>query len=307
MQGRADVGRTPLPLDEHFDSSLETDFRIRPEEWAFLKAQTGIDDNDELKKHVVKIQADAYAIYPYPCIRLFAFIRRKLAAISAYEQLLQLGREREGAIFLDIGCAFGGDVRRAVADGYPVQNVVASDLEPGFWRLGHELFRSTPETFPVPLVPGDAFDPAFLPPVAPCTSPPDIPRPDLQTLTSLAPLVGHVSAIHASSLFHLFDEDKQEQLARALAGLLSPEPGSMILGMHTGLPEKGWSKGTWPGGKSSLFCHSPESWAELWDGQVFEKGTVKVETVLRAVDVSGLGLSPNDAMMYRIAWSVTRF
>ncbi|EMD41566.1 hypothetical protein CERSUDRAFT_128429 [Gelatoporia subvermispora B] len=307
MEARAGVGITPLPLEAHFDSGLEKDFRIAPEDWAFLKTASGITDEEELRKHVLKIQADAYAIFPYPCIRLFAFVRRKLAGLPAYERMMKLGKEREGAILLDIGCAFGNDIHRAVADGYPIENVIASDIEPGFWRLGHELFRTTPETFPVPFVGGDAFDPAFLPPTAPFTAPPGTPRPDLRTLTTLAPLLGHVSFIHASSLFHLFDEEEQVQLARALAGLLSPAPGSMILGLHTGRPEKGWNEGSWPGGRRSLFCHSPESWAALWDGEVFEKGSVEVETRLVPVDVSRLGLASNEGVtMYRLLWSVTR-
>jgi len=43
--------------------------------------------------------------------------------------------------------------------------------------------------------------------------------------------------MYASLLFHLFSEEKQLHLLRALAGLLSPEPGSMIFGLHIGLAE----------------------------------------------------------------------
>ena len=83
----------------------------------------------------------------------------------------------------------------------------------------------------------------------------------------------------------LFGEEKQLHLARALAGLLSPEPGSLILGAHGGRPEKGLrvemlrpnSHGV------TMFCHSPESWVEMWE-TVFEKGTVKVEATLKEVE-----------------------
>ncbi|TFY51260.1 hypothetical protein EVJ58_g10663 [Rhodofomes roseus] len=52
-------------------------------------------------------------------------------------------------------------------------------------------------------------------------------------------LQGRVSAIHASSLFHLFEEEKQLALARALAGLLAPHRGAMLFGSHGGAPENG--------------------------------------------------------------------
>ena len=179
-----------------------------------------------------------------------------------------------------------------------------------FWELGHKLFKSTPETFPVPFIPGDAFDPAFLEQVPPfyLDNPPRDPRPDLSTLTALSPLRGHVSAIHASSFFHLFDEERQAQLARSLACLLSPEPGSMLLGGHRGLPVAGLRRearrATAP--EIKLFAHSPESWRELWDGQVFEKGTVRVEAALHEVkrpDVTGV---PEDTKFHFLWWSVTR-
>lgn len=58
-----------------------------------------------------------------------------------------------------------------------------------------------------------------------------------------------------------------------------------------------------------MFCHSPETWKELWDGQVFEKGTVKVETELRAVPEElmrkTLGLGP-ETPRYLMTYSIMR-
>ena len=48
-----------------------------------------------------------------------------------------------------------------------------------------------------------------------------------------------------------------------------------------------------------VFCHSPESWTELWDGEIFEKGTVRVETELIAVNRGG-------DIAHWMKWSVTR-
>lgn len=218
----------------------------------------------------------------------------------------------------------GNDVRKAIADGYPMQSCIASDLEPGecqlmpappqtrphprtqdFWTLGHRLFNSTPESFPVPFVPGDAFDEGFLKHVPPFYEDPETSVPPLSALTALTPLLGHVSAIHASSLFHLFDEERQFQLARSLAGLLSPQPGSFIFGQHFGRPEKGFrvEQGALGQTGSYMFCHSPESWKELWDGGIFKKGCVVVDVELK--ETHRRDLVPG-SKFYHLVWSVTR-
>ena len=176
-----------------------------------------------------------------------------------------------------------------------------------FADLGHKLFRTTPETYPISFVPGDALDPKHLEVVPPFTAAntPTGPAPDLRSLASLNALHGRVSAIHTSLLFHLFGEEKQLHLARALAGLLSPEPGSVIFGLHIGLAEKGFKSVM--GGL--MFCHSPESWVQMWDGVVFEKGAVTVQAELmywerRELEDDVLETSPQSVAL--MVWSVTR-
>ena len=179
-----------------------------------------------------------------------------------------------------------------------------------FADLGHKLFRTTQETYPIAFIPGDVLDPKLLdvvPPLASAharTGPPGGPTLDLRSLTSLKPLRGRVFAIYASSFFHIFDEEKQLQVARAFAGLLSPEPGSMIFGLHLGSPHKGLTLS--PGHDVlQMFCHSPESWIELWDGLVFEKGVVKVQTKLLQMEWKEPDGSPS-LVFATLVWSVTR-
>jgi hypothetical protein len=138
------------------------------------------------------------------------------------------------------------------------------------------------------------------------TGPPEGPALDLCSLTSLNPLHGQVFTIHASSFFHLFSEARQLHVAQALAGLLSPEPGSVIFGQHIGKADKGFV--TSPMGDHQMFCHSPASWAQLWDGVVFEKGVVDVKAKLVQT-----GWEDPDAYQSAIfvkftvlTWSVTR-
>lgn len=107
-------------------------------------------------------------------------------------------------------------------------------------------------------------------------------------------------------LFHLFDESAQLQLARSLAGLLSPEPGSFIFGWQCGLEEQGVLVGSAPdSSRVTMVCHSPESWENMWDGVVFHKGTVEV----RAKLIEGVwhkDFVDTGSSFWWLEWSVTR-
>jgi len=238
--------------------------------------------------------------------------RTLIKRIPAYENAVKVGRERKGALFLDFACCFGNDLRNAVADGVPAEQALGADLHPEFWELGHKLFRSTPESFPAHFFPCDIFNPEHLAPAEPVYDTPAKPLPSpLSKATTLTELQGHISVIHASAFFHLFAEEQQAACARALAPLLSPVPGSMMFGSHMGSKVPG-TRQTERG--TTIFVHSPESWAKLWDGEIFKKGTVKVEATL--VDFVGLMVkgNPNEVELpteleekrYFLAWSVTR-
>lgn len=170
-----------------------------------------------------------------------------------------------------------------------------------FWDAGHELFRSTPSSFPVPFLGGDAFDPSFLSADLPiATVPPPGPAPELsQGVKTLTELGGRLALVHASSFFHLFDEAHQARLARLLGGLMSPTPGSTILGSHVSMVQKGL-RPSYSHGRQ-MFCHNPESWRELWEG-VFGKGHVEVKAELKNHKMKGLAEGSTKIM----EWSVTR-
>ncbi|KAI0321912.1 hypothetical protein OF83DRAFT_1050413 [Amylostereum chailletii] len=282
------------------------------DERAFFKASTSIDDDDELDEHILDVQSKAYEIFPYPCIRIFGFTRIRISRLPAYADFLKLGRDRTNPIFIDLGCAcassLGSDVRKAVLDGYPIQSCLATDLRGGLWQQGHALFKSTPESFPVPFIEGDVFDRAFLDVVPPFSAdaPPLGPPPALEAVTSLNPLRGHVSAVFMGKFLHLFDEAGQAHLARALAGLLSPEPGSILFGVQGAQPERGPFTPT--SSDWTMFCHSLESWKELWEG-VFGPGKVKVETrmVTEPGGPSYFDTWPGNTKPFTCQeWSVTR-
>lgn len=63
---------TRPPLDE---SLYPVKSGEDPELFQFLQKEIGIQDEEELRQHVLRVQAKAYDHYGYPCIRHFAFLR----------------------------------------------------------------------------------------------------------------------------------------------------------------------------------------------------------------------------------------
>jgi hypothetical protein len=96
LKGPRTVAAQPFSLDP-------TLLTLTDEEAAFFKKLTGIEDDEDLRAHILQIQADAYSVYPYPCIRLFWFARLKMSKHPKYELALNKGAEKD-ALFLDIGC-----------------------------------------------------------------------------------------------------------------------------------------------------------------------------------------------------------
>jgi len=196
-----------------------------------------------------------------------------------------------------------------------VKNVVGTDLRPGRFKLEHhQLFRTSPESFPVHFVAGDVLDPSFVSPCDPIYDAYSSPSVDaaisISDLKALTPLLGRVSFIHTASLFHLFSEADQLLVAKRLASLLSPTPGSMIFGWHAGRAVKGFRSEAKPSAPgmlgSNMFCHSPESWKDMWTKDVFRPGTVAVEAkLIEKVREVELVVQSNATPQY-LVWSVTR-
>jgi hypothetical protein len=168
------------------------------------------------------------------------------------------------------------------------------------------LFISNPSTFPVIFIPGDVFDPFFISVQAPlqttssATSIPlqSILQPELGTPKSLDPLRGHLSAIHTSTFFHLFNQEQQILLAKKLASLLSPLPGSIIFGSHVGFAEPHGEVDDVSG--IPFFGHSPKSWKKMWEEEVFTDG------IPIHVDVDMVDHGEADSQTGMMLWSVTR-
>ncbi|KAF9078847.1 hypothetical protein BDP27DRAFT_1310277 [Rhodocollybia butyracea] len=240
---------------------------IDHEDLALLHSLTGIKDEKELEGHINAVQKKANQIHAYPCIGLMSFTKFNIKLFPHYERVISIPKTRNDAIFLDVGCCVGNSLRKAVSDGWPVEQTVGTDLHTEFWDIGHELFRSTPDSFPAGFVGGDLFNDDIL--AQPNANTIISHTKDLRSLTSLTPLRGGVAAIYVCNFFHLFNSEKQLELARRLASLLTQSPGSVIFGSHGVTPSSN------PGSANPASFHSAESFASMWT-DVFEANTVEV-------------------------------
>ena len=131
--------------------------------------------------------------------------------------------------------------------------------------------------------------------------------PPVASVNTLTELRGHISVIHASSLFHLFNEEKEFELGKRLAPLFDPCPGSIIFGSQRGMPVKGQRYGDF----QKMFCHFPESWLQMWEEKIFEKGQVKVNIIFREMNITAKKLEraapvEEGAKNYSPTWSIDR-
>lgn len=70
------------------------------------------------------------------------------------------------------------------------------------------------------------------------------------------------------------------------------------------MPEKGSSVSVF--GKE-MFCHSPESWVELWENEIFEKGQIKATANLLAVKKPHLESQDKPGVYYNLLiWSIVK-
>lgn len=269
-------------------------------EFTRLLVDTTSASVEDLQSRIVAVQRESsQQCNPDARTSDISTFKLTLAYLPGYDKVLEVGRTRKNPILLDMECGFGIDIRKAVQDGYPASSAMATGFDSDVWKLGLELI-SRKNHYDIPFVAGDLFDPYFLEAVYPFYTIPNCPAPSLSSLTSLNLLHGQVSIVSACHVFHRFDEAHQLQLARAISGLLSPQPGSMIIGVHSARPNHG--REVEPSGEGAVerFYHSPQSWTELWDGGLFQKDTVRVKA--RLVESQG-GDSEDQWIM---EWSVTR-
>jgi SAM-dependent methyltransferase len=229
--------------------------QIPPSVRQLLQTYSGIPP-DDVVEHVVKLRNEAWQIHPYPCIGQFRFLEPGIDECDEYAEVVE--RLRNGEKLLDMACCFGQTTRRLVADGAPSENIYGCDLQPDFIELGFKLFNDR-EKLQTKFLVADIFDPS----------------------SPLKALQGSVNMVYTGSFFHLWGLQKQKEVSKAVALLLLPSTGSMILGRQVGAVEaQEMSSAT-----GTMFRHNADSFKTLWKEIGDDIGaTFKVEARLRSMN-----------------------
>lgn len=192
-------------------------------------------------KHLPSRQRDrAFEIKPFPCIAHLRFLALSLSQHPAYTEVLQ--RLKNGQTFLELGCCFGQEIRKLVHDGAPSSCLYGLDMVEDFVELGYELFLDKA-----------SLDAKFL--IGDIVSP--------SSAKVHQHMKGRIDIVYASSFFHLFDLEKQIELAKQAVYLLRPQKGSVILGRQLGsvrpgiYPLQHLEEGL-------LYRHDEESFNRMW-------------------------------------------
>lgn len=210
----------------HMIGRLEDNYMLdKPEnesQLSFFQSATGIYDSKQLKEHIISIAKEAYEVFPYPCIWALYFCKTRVITHPAYPSVLEMSQRDDNCqpIFLDVGSFAGIDLRQVVHTGMKPQNVMGTDLIDDWAKIGNKLFNGKGL---VPFVKGDIFSNSFLDPKTAPIPTDDSQRIQLDEVKSLNQLKNKVRFITCNSVFHLFDEQRQEELARRLASLLNSQ------------------------------------------------------------------------------------
>jgi hypothetical protein len=205
-----------------------------------------------------------------------------LGGFNAYPEIvkrLKSGNDK----YLDLGCCFGQDIRRLVADGVSDKVLIGSDLHQGFLDLGYDLFKDR-ETLHTEFIAADVFD----------------------AESKLTQLEGSIDIIHASSFFHLFGYEGQKKIARRVVQLLKPKKDSLLVGRQVG-NVKSHEIESAASGSGNMFLQNVDSWKQMWKEIGEETGTQwEVEATLEDWPLVGDKVSWHNEGTKRIFFSVRR-
>ncbi|KAL2842987.1 hypothetical protein BJX68DRAFT_270315 [Aspergillus pseudodeflectus] len=209
---------------------------------------------DKIVDHVNELRDRAFAVFPYACIGQFSFVELSIAESPYYPEMLE--RVKKGDTLLDLGCAFGQELRQLMFDGAAPTNIYGSDLQQEFLNLGHELFLDR-SIFPESqLIAADILD---------------------KKSALFVRLQGKLNIVYISLFLHVFDWDKQVTVLENVLDLLAATPGSLIVCRVIACRDQAVLNKTHE--RMPYYYHDLVSWNKLWE-------EIRTRTSLRlAIDV----------------------
>ncbi|KAH8666803.1 hypothetical protein BX600DRAFT_511702 [Xylariales sp. PMI_506] len=216
---------------------------------------------NEVVARIVKVRDQLWDLFPFPTVGQFRFVELNLHRQQIFPTIL--ARVQEGDRFLDVGCCFGQEMRKMALEGAPTENMYGLELQRGFVELAYDFFGDR-DTFKGHFIVGDLADPSN---------------------AEIKALHGTVDIAHLGMFLHLWDLEGQTQMCTRIAELMSPKPGSLVIGHSAGRTEPSeWFN---PVGKS-MYKHNGESFAKMWEEVGKRTGsTWKVNAWLQETKIEG--------------------
>ncbi|KAL4902295.1 hypothetical protein BDW74DRAFT_62756 [Aspergillus multicolor] len=248
--------------DSQLESAIKNGFKpeslyslqpiqVKEPVWTILQQYSGIPAA-KILQHVQDLRDRAFKVFPYACIGQASFLELSIASSACYPEMLE--RVKQGEKLLDLGCAFGQELRQLIYDGAPASNLYGSDLRPEFLELGHDLFAD--HNSKMHLIAADILD------------------GDSELTAHLA---GQVDITYISLFLHVFDFEQQVTVAKRVLDLLVPRPGPLIVCRVIACRDQGVF--SYESARLPYYYHDRASWERLWERVQEETGiTLDVNT-----------------------------
>lgn len=223
---------------------------------------------DQVIAHIHTVRDKAWKIYPYPCVGRFRFLDLSISLHPLYPAVLaRVTKSSPPQNFLDLGCCFGQDIRRLVADGARGENLYGADLRLDFLELGYELFRDK-GSLKAQFLQGDVFEE----------------EAEAEGGRELSKLDGKIDIIHAASFLHLFSWEEQVRAGTRMVRLMTEED-ALVFGRQVGTTKPGaYARRT--DKTRTRYDHNPDTFQKLWDA-IGEKTGTKWKAMAELHEVKG--------------------
>lgn len=235
---------------------------------------------DEVIPHILAVRDRAWGIWPYPCLGKLKFLELSMSQSPAYSTILSRVTQSND-IILDLGCCFAQDLRKLISDGAPGENLYGIELRQGFVDLGYQVFRDK-ETFNGRFLVVNVLD-------------------DVAPEGILKEVEGKVNIVYGANIFHLFDYTNQLLLARRVAAMLKPVPGSIIVGRQRGNINAGEFEHR-TDEKGTMFQHNEDSLIRMWEEVGKSTGTewIVEARLQKTVDFGDISVSDERSLYFEI-------
>ncbi|GAB1194174.1 hypothetical protein APSETT444_003415 [Aspergillus pseudonomiae] len=253
-----------------WEAELKIGDVIGPDAKELLEVYSGICPT-EVNHQVAKVTKQGCEITNYPCFRLVTFLDLELSQSPAYARIVN--RIKQGALFIDLGCGLGQDIRRLAYDGAPPENLVGLDLRKEVVELGYDLFKD-----------GDTLKARF------------IVQDLLQDTPLFREMIGNIEIINSGLFMHLWNWAGQVRIGRRMVELLTHQ-GGLVTGVHFGGQDSGIKTEDW----IERFFHNEMSFRQMWI-EIEGLTGARCSLALRAQEDSRYIMS--DQPTFRLQWDI---